>query len=465
MKDKIYVGYSMITPYAWQGDPFDTCDGITHVFDFEKFKEYARQIANTGINFWGLIPWGVWCQWLYDRYGINGVFQPYMLLGDRFDLTNWNDYYWPTVRKIVEILNDFGITVRFELYDSCQFHGPYRMYSPWFKNCQDFFVPSFGEQMPVEGYPYVAAFVNKALGELAGLDVMFGLGNEMMDTELAINCIMPIIRDHGINPARMWYGAVMAGGKYDPVAGKFALPAWDAQGIIKGRIEQVYASTQWAGESMASAKCAYIRPVHGALAKPTAEESRYGFTYGLAVHQALIFWAGNINMRFSLEDDGTGDGDNIFDTDGRLQRPDKYQWRYGIRFCLSWIRDQETLAGQPLTHTPIGPKITFNHLPKNIDLAIQLPVCREMCQAVEEYFNAPMYNYNRYPVPFIPDDPEEPEEPLPPKLVEVIKDHNALWHLIRGDFKRFWRHVRGKGHDHNNFIGEPTEWIIIERKS
>jgi len=166
--DKFGIGWGRFVP---MDDAFGSFDGTRFTLDEVGLDKEAHAVANAGANFVRVFPWGGW-----DRhpYGKKSQFQPYMLDAsrDKWELSAFNDYYFPIMRKVFEIFNGVNMNVMFDLFEACQFHGAVLQWSPWAVNVQG--VQRFWEPAADK---YSKAWILRCLKEFKGYDWLVSWGN------------------------------------------------------------------------------------------------------------------------------------------------------------------------------------------------------------------------------------------------------------------------------------------------
>ncbi len=289
-------------------------DGKAWALDEEGWKKKCAALANAGTNAIRILPYGVWDP---RPYGKRSQFCPWILEGNAWDLSKFNAYYFPIVRRIVEIVNAYGMEAWFAWFDYCQLQpGTWTAMSPWKHNIQS--VTSFYDKT---ADPYSKAWVRRLVKELNGTRVFWPWGNELGGAqfpEWARRVIFPLIRELAIPFDRMTYGAVMGKAPYIG-SGKFG-DAFTGQDTAR----------KYFGEDFPpeSNKYKVIREVHTCGA-PSIDT----FTpYGLNPAQAACWWGNKPVGLFVLSDDGVKD--NWPSVDGG--RPDAKKWKAMATWALGF---------------------------------------------------------------------------------------------------------------------------------
>ena len=356
-------------------------------------KTYCA-VANAGATGQRIIPWTVWQP---HPHGINSQLQPYILNGDKYDLSTFNTWYFPIVQKIIQIAQKFDIKTWFCLADNCQFHGDYRKWSPWVTNVNGvttIFQPA--------AYPYFKAWIKKCIAELGPLGVGWIWGNEMQPQamrELAAFCIHPFYNSGQMAFSNSAYGAVMKDAPY--VRGEYVGNA-GVLDDLKADVGEKYGD---------AAKLAIWKEVHGcgkrgdnALIPPNR------------IDQALYWWARKRNngIRIWLSDDGVKDGTSACDRDTDGARTSSEMWFQIVKLACQYAND-----------------FVFEHLPQSSDLACQTNTLKEIYRAIHGEYPTEKYHYD----PPIPPTPPEPEPPEP----EPPEPEKSWWLQIWEWIKRIFR--------------------------
>jgi len=205
--------------------------------------------GNAGVSGQRILPW---CPWGSHPDGMKDQFAPYELIGANFDLSKFNDYYSPIVRRLIEIARAYEIKTWFCLADNCQFHGPTKKWSPWITN-----VNGIASIYEAAAYPFFKKWIEKCLVEFSGLNVGWPWGNEMMNPlflDLAKKVIFPFVESGKIAPANCTYGPILSKAVYDVKTKEYILAASGLQELVKGAFGRKF------GEE---AELAVWREVHG----------------------------------------------------------------------------------------------------------------------------------------------------------------------------------------------------------
>lgn len=365
------------------GDPaYLAFDGKSWALNEISTNQLYCAVANGGADSQRLLPWGVWGA---RPFGIRSQFAPYVFSGERFDLSRWNDFYWPIVRRVIEIARSYEIKTWWCFGDNCQFHGAYRRWSPWVTNVNG--VSTLWERA---AHPFFKAMIEKSLAELGSLGVGWCWGNEMEAAhfqELAKAAIFPFLSSGQIAPENCTYGATMKSVPYvfNPETGK-----WEYAGNA-GVLDQVKEDVGAAfGDA---AKLAIWKEVHGCGGKGyPAVPNR--------LHQALTWWARpkDNGIHIWLSDDGVWDGDSAcdFETATDHRRPSAARW--------------DNIVAESKYY---GNSFVFEHLPKGGDVACQKATMKAIYRALNGKDPEEKWHY-------------EPPSPPPPLVKRKICASSGL---------------------------------------
>lgn len=314
-----------------------------------------KTVANAGAVGIRLLPYGVWNA---HPYGIESQFQPYAMVGTKYDLSKFNDWYFPIVRRVVQIARQYGLKTWWVWLDNCQFWGIYRKWSPWAVNTQG--IGSFYE---VKAYPFIKSWIQKCHTELSPYYVNWCWGNEttpMSFREVAKNAIWPMITKLAIPARNMTYGAILETAPY-----------------INGEYQDINKTLQWLAADIEDAmgkpmKLGIWREVHGI--------GRIGYPKKPnMLDEALCFWArtGRNGIRIWLSDDGTKTGDSPCDKAVDGARPSATRWTAMVKSTLSFLND-----------------FTYEHLPQD-ETAEGLPcqgvTLKSIYKAINGVYPTPKY--------------------------------------------------------------------------
>ena len=348
-------------------------------------------VANAGATGIRVIPYNPWNA---HPHGLSSQFQPYIMSPDRakFDLAHFNGWYFPIVRKYIEIAKKYGMTAWFALGDNCQFAGDYKKWSPWSSNTQG--IGTFYES---KAWPFVKAWFEKCLAEFAGLGVCWAWGNETNDprmVDLVKTAILPVIRAKGLDLKNMAYGATMKEVDYKPMPEGWVptpeQPRWDYYPGMAGTLDWL---KKLVGDEMGdAAKFSIWKEVHsiGGKGYPNIPNR---------LHQALYWWArtsaGAARIRIWLSNDGVFDGNSECDVEiggGVIKRrPSAARMAEIVGITMKYSND-----------------FTYEHLPKTKDIVCITATLKAMYKAMTGKDPVPKYTYTP------PEPPEPPEPPAPP---------------------------------------------------
>jgi hypothetical protein len=191
--DKIYIAQSWLgelstAPWGVISDKF--------VLDEKEWYNKLQPGANEGANVCRVLPFS-----LFGNASPEAVFQPFKYVGNgQWDLSQYNDHYFPVMRKAIEIAKSLGVKIWLELFDHCGLWnkpGESVLHlNPWANNIQgyeNFYTPS----------EFITQYVNRMLAEF-GDTVLWGLGNELTESHM-IKTILSAFKGKGIVPFS--YGA------------------------------------------------------------------------------------------------------------------------------------------------------------------------------------------------------------------------------------------------------------------
>ena len=369
-------------------------DGIWYLDEIYT-NEFFCALANAGTEWQRLLPWSPWGP---HPEGMKSQFSPYVLIGDKFDLSHFNDFYFPIVKEVIRIAKKYAIKTWWCLADNCQFHGATKKWSPWVTN-----VNGIGSVYEKKAYPIFKRWIEKCYTEFTGLDVGWAFGNEMQNTAfraLAKEVIFPFIKTGILKPSNCAYGAVMEASPY--VDGEYTNTSAGVLDLVKKDM-----GTQF-GEA---AQLAPWKEVHGVGDKdfPAVPNN---------LDQALYWW-GRRPINIWLSDDGTFYGDSKCDVEvgtGK-RRPSGSRWKKTVEIVKDYIGGNRKND------------FVFEHVPKGGDLVCQCATMKEIYKAVhgeypeEKWFYVPP----QPPTPPTPPEPPSPPEPTPEKPCSYFLKH---WNIL-----------------------------------
>jgi len=310
--DKCGIGYGLMG--LLQDDArFVTFNGTKWSFDADALGAHVKKIKEAGGNFIRALAYGVWGS--HPGQKKTYQFQPYVLSGDKWDLGKFNTHYFPIVEKAFSIINEEGMTVLFDLFDNCQFHGGYRKWSPWYSNVQR--ITSFYEK---DADKYTKAWISTWIvrAKRKNLDIIWGLNEaeNLAYPDFFKRIIIPYMKRGLIDPNRTTYGATTKIGPTDSV-----------QDQVRHLVEDQFGMK--ASRDM-------IMEDHG-----------YPFAVSLPV------W-GNKPNRKMYSDDGFYGGKSLCDKRDKRARPSAVEWGARAKYILDHY--PSSASGRPRL-------ISFEHLP------------------------------------------------------------------------------------------------------
>jgi hypothetical protein len=355
-------------------------------------------VANGGAEMQRILPWGVWGA---RPAGLLDQFAPYPLVdapiaapaggppdaqlgtAKKFDLSRFNDWYFPIVRRLISIARSYEIKTTFCFGDSCQFHNfqNSKRFSPFVTNVNG--ITTLWED---GAHPIFKAFVERCLAELSGLGVGWSWGNEMNVPhflELARDVIFPLLRSGAIAAESSTLGAtaekaIYENGQYTGGAG--------LQDDIKKAVGEEF------GDDV---KQRIWREVHGV--------GGGAFPAVPNMLDQVLYWWGNHAHKIWLSDDGVWDGDSPcdFQPDTGRRRPSAARWKRIVEIARGYSNN-----------------FVFEHLPKGGDVACQKATVTAIYRALNDK------------------DPEEKwhYEPPPPPPAYIKRKICASSHLTPGPY-------------------------------
>ncbi len=339
--------------------------------------------ANGGAEYQRVMPWGPWEK---HPHGIKSQFAPYKIVGDSFDLNQWNPDYFRLVHRLFEIAAQYGIKTYFCWADECQFRGDYKKWSPWITNTN-----GVAGLYDPKAEAYFAKWLSKCVDEFGDIVYGWAWGNENQQKgfrTLARNVIHPFVKKRGLDPLRMAYGAVMEIGDYEaehlnPKTGKIIR---DYYGEYAGPVDDLKKDAEALGDKF---KLAVWKEVHGCGKKGLA-----ALVHPSRVLCALSWWARRPanGIRVWLSDDGVKDGLSKCDVAEDGARTSAATWAEIIKAAIDKGAND----------------FMFEHLPQGTDMDCQKATLREMYKAANGKYPKEKWTY----VPPVV-EPPPPDDPPP----------------------------------------------------
>ena len=312
--DRCGIGYGMLVPMAL--DQHGRFDGKKFTIDKAGLDAELEAAADAGANFIRCLPdfMGVWGK---HPGGKKSQFQPYVLNAKEtaWILGKYNAYFFPIQDYIFARANNFGLTVLYDLFENCQFHGGQRIWTPWYSNEQG--VTSFYGK---DADPYSKPWVNTMTLRAARRDVILGFGNELEKKaapDFVERVIFPYIK------VRKWPLSRATLGATAKIAG--------------------------AGDSIQDLIRKNVRDAFGLIAEKDVIQEDHGYPFTAS----LPIW-GNKPYRKLYSDDGFYFGHSLCDKSFKGARPSAAEWGAMAKSILK--KYPAALGGRERL-------ISFEHLP------------------------------------------------------------------------------------------------------
>lgn len=367
MAPAIIYGHLAMTDFSFG---FVSFDGKTWALDEEAVKEHFCNISNAGASAVRILPYAVWEE---RPHGRKSQFCPWVLGADNlWDLARFNEYYFPIMRRLFEIINSYNMTVWFPLFDNCQQQpGYWNKYSPWMHNSNG--VSSFYDEAADK---HCAAWVKRCFKEFSGLNMFWPWGNELADRKPALEwtrrVIFPLIKELKIPYDRMTYGFTMGEVPYLG-KGEFADGPYTIQDTARK-----YFGMDFPPEKN---KLLLLREVHKCGTLKLDDSCPYGHRPA----QAGYWWGPRRAVGpWLLSDDGVHECNNPKDGG----RPDAARWKAMATWALG-------LANYP----------SFEHLPEGGDLDYQVGVIKAISKAYRDWHPKHEWPENYGKWPYVPPPP------------------------------------------------------------
>jgi hypothetical protein len=403
--DQFGIGWGRFVP---MDDAFGSFDGKKFTLDEVGLDKEAHAVANAGANFVRVFPWGVWGQ---HPYGKKSQFQPYMLdtSRDKWELSEFNSYYFPIMRKAFEIFNGVNMSVMFDLFEACQFHGAVAQWSPWAVNLQG--VQRFWEP---NADKYSKAWIPRCLKEFKNYEWIVSWGNETIHADIpdfTKRVIVPIIRSEKLDFKRMFYGPNMTPYRYDGNHVYARQPDnRSVQDLVQGIFEDEFGVAK---------KMDVIRPVHGCGGPCDPKDGER--PYGPLLDQAI--YVNKAAVRLLVSDDGVYNGDSKCDFDNQKRyRPSAAIWGKMVKYTVG-----------------MHPNVSFEHIPHGSNLDCHVETIKAISGAYRSIFAAWPSNYGKYPYTPPPPPPPPPAPPPGPGPTPGPDCQCSYWLEKGGDGKRDWK--------------------------
>jgi hypothetical protein len=340
-------------------------------------------VSEAGANAVRILPnGGVW----YDHpYGKKSQFCQFAYVNETqgWNLSAWNENFFDITRAAIEIINDLGMTAFYCLADNCELFNNQknRVFSPWVSNTHT--GPEIKSIYDTAAYPHWSAFITKCISEFSGLDIIWSLGNEMINKSfrelvsgpnhtISGGVVFPLIDSGALVPNKMTYGAILVDMTYDPVTKEYTETPFSTLDLIKKDVGVAFSD---------EVKLSIYKEIHGCGRKLIPADSNR--PYGCSVDQAISWWHGPIRKIFS--DDGVRDGESTTDveSDG-THKLSAAQWQAMALYILSRC----SASSNARDHL-----VNFEHLPSNQSDTVQAATFKAISTAYHERFGTWPKNY------------------------------------------------------------------------
>lgn len=351
--DKAGIGFGRLDPMGQYG----SFDGKTFHFDEKAGKTECDAVANAGGNYIHTMTHGVWNA---HPGGRKSQFQPFVLdtKTKRWSLrangkNNYNDYFFPTMKKIFKQHQDANLSTIFDLFNGCELRGIESAWSPWVVNNEG--IHSFYEPAADE---IIRDFFKDCISEFRGFDIIWS-ANETENRAypgMFERVILPTARAKKIPWNRLSYGATTK-----------MLTTDSNQDLVRQIVRNKYGK---------AAEKSILMPDHG-----------FPFT------KSLAFW-GEMDWTAEYSDDGyygNGAGDSKCDVrPGKGARPSAKTWGK-----ISLV----ILQTHPIAAVGRAPLIFICHLPAGFstgDLACWLAPIEAIAASYRARFDRWPANYGKH---------------------------------------------------------------------
>lgn len=369
-------------------------------FDFDKWREWCRSSAHAGANGVRILPYSPWNH-PSGVVPIERLWSPYRLdvVQKAWNLNLWNELYFATLGRIVEIAHEYNLRIWFSLYDNCQWHYGAGGITPWGNNVQG-----------INGYygslPYALRWVDKVHATL-GKAVNYEIINEGAPRQLSmvkaaewIVAVFDRLIYKGIPAEQICWGPLPSSIYKDGV--------WHQD--REHDLGQHILSITERRDRVQSNKV--YRAMHGVgVADEVINKETFPASY--CGEWAIQWWGNGHSGKGFLSDDGVSNGANAQDKlpGGQYQRPTAEQW---YNAALAIFQADGGKAG----------KWAIERLPQNLDQAVQLPALRAISTAYKTAYDKWPENYDKFTAP----QPEPEPEPVKPPVIPANKaDRIRFW--------------------------------------
>lgn len=375
------------------------CVSRDGVFDFVKWEEWCRASANAGANGIRILPYAPWA-YPSGAVPIETLYCPYRFdpVQRAWNLDLWNENYFLTLKRMVEIAYKYGLRLWFALFDNCQWHHGAGAVTPWGNNVQG-----------INGYyaslPYALRWVDRVHATL-GKSINYEIINEGEARQLSLTkaaewivAVFDRLIFKGIPAEQICWGPLPSSIYKD---GK-----WE-QDREHDLAQHILSITERRDRTQSNK---VYRAMHGV---GVANEPVGGVSFPASYcgEWAIQWWANAHSGKGFLSDDGVSNGSNALDKlpNGKYTRPSAAEWyKVAVRLFKTF-----TQAGE----------LVVERLPQNLNPVVWLPALEAIADAYKVVHGKELANRGKYPPP----KPEPVPEPhKPPVIPENPADRIRFW--------------------------------------
>lgn len=340
-------------------------------FDYDKWEIWCQKSANSGANGIRILPYAPWSQ-EGGAVPINKLWSPNILENGKWNLDKWNETYFQTLVKMIEIASNYKLKIWFSLFDNCQWHHQAGGVTPWGNNTQR-----------INGYygslPYALKWVDKVFSYI-GTKVNYEIINEGEERQLSLKsaaewiiAVFDHLIEKGVLPENVCWGPLPSSIYEDGV--------WE-QDREHDLAQHILSITERRDREQSNK---VYRAMHGV---GVADEVVKGETFPASYcgEWGLQWWGRNHSGKGFLSDDGVRNGANTQDREpnGIYTRPSGEQW-YKV---LMKVYDQDGNKAK---------KWVIERLPSNMNPDVWVPTLESLSKAYKDSYGTYPDNYGKFP--------------------------------------------------------------------